>query len=131
MKIKIRHYTIGILEADINDFEFTICNGDVYITCGTGETFKKAKENALVALEEELELTKIAAKMARFEQYEKKPFRAFQWYPGHMHKDIGTLNSVQYFYKELMLNPGDWIFPSEDIVLTNNTFQKLFSKVIT
>ena len=129
-EIKIGHYTIRILEAGHNDFEFTVDTDNICIAYGVGETFEKTKENALVALEKELERIKIEAKNVRFEQFEKKPFRAFQWYPFHIHEDIGTLNGTEYFYKNMIINPGDWVLPLEGVVLTDTIFQKLFRKVM-
>ena len=130
MRINIKNFTIEITYAH-NKYYYVIHLGEHVILRGIAETEEEAKEKAFEDLENELELTKIEAKLARFEQYEKKPFRAFQWYPGVEHEDIGTLNGEQYFYKGMLLNSGDWVLPSEGVVLTNKLFQKLFSKVTT
>lgn len=125
--MKVGDYDITIGKSVEHSYVWAIWVGAILLQKGCAKQRDQAKRDALIALVKRIEVLKTEIKFAGLEKFERKPFRAFQWTGDN--SDRITNSGCAFYYKDTPICVGDWIIPETDDVISDNLFQRLFSKV--
>ena len=124
--------TINVL-----DFDIRICEADYVwrifadyhpILSGQADSVPNARKQALAAFEKYLDKAKAALEKVKKTEYETGPLHVFRWFLDSPFKGIVHAKEKHYYYN-YSVGEGDWIFPEQRIVMSDDAFQKLFKRV--
>lgn len=127
--MKIGHYTIEIIQNSFREFYFTISVGNRINVDGLANSYKEAKDKAIVILEKIAKNIDDGIKMHKMKTYQKKPFKAFQWHSHMEHIDGTEFHNGWYKYNGIIIYNNDWILPETGEVISNKDFESLFKEV--
>ncbi len=124
--------TINVLDFGIqigeSNFSWIIFADRHPISSGQADSIPNAKKDALDALEKYLDKAKAALEKAKKTEYETGPLHAFRWFLDSPFKGIVHTKAKHYYYNYLVYE-GDWVFPEQHVVMSDDAFQILFKRV--